>query len=84
VKRQNFAWVLPYHEGAVRALKEAGAWKAEHEAHNQKLLKRQETLASAWEAFLKASPPEDKDAFSKGWMAARKAALTAAGMDPVF
>ena len=36
--RQNFAWVIPYHEGAVRALKEAGVWKAEHEAHNQKLL----------------------------------------------
>ena len=45
LKRQNFTWVLPYHEGAVKALKEAGAWKAEHEAHNQKLLKRQDTLA---------------------------------------
>ena len=33
--RQNFAWVIPYHEGAVQALKEAGVWKAEHEAHNQ-------------------------------------------------
>jgi TRAP transporter TAXI family solute receptor len=37
VKRQNFAWVVPYHEGAVKAIKEAGAWKAEHEAHNQVL-----------------------------------------------
>ena len=34
--------------GRGRALKEAGVWKAEHEAHNQKLLKRQETLAAAW------------------------------------
>jgi hypothetical protein len=84
VKRQNLAWVLPYHEGAVRALKEVGAWKAEHEAHNQMLLKRQETMAKAWDAFLKSSPPEDKDAFSKGWMAARKDALRGAGMDPVF
>jgi hypothetical protein len=84
LKRQNFTWVLPYHEGAVRALKEAGAWKAEHEAHNQKLLKRQETLAGAWAAFLKTNPPEDKGAFGKGWAAARKAALVAAGMDPVF
>ena len=84
VKRQNFTWVLPYHEGAVRALKEAGAWKPEHEAHNQKLLKRQETLASAWDRFVKGNPPDDKDAFAKGWMAARKAALAAAGMDPVF
>ena len=40
--RQNLAWVIPYHEGAVKALKEAGVWKAEHEAHNQKLLKRQD------------------------------------------
>jgi TRAP transporter TAXI family solute receptor len=84
VKRQNFTWVLPYHEGAVRALKEAGAWKAEHDAHNQKLLKRQETLATAWNAFVKGNPPEDKDAFTKGWMAARKAALAKAGMDAIF
>jgi TRAP transporter TAXI family solute receptor len=84
VKRQNLAWVLPYHEGAVRALKEAGAWKPEHEAHNQMLLKRQETLGKAWDAFLKSNPPEDKDAFSKGWMAARSAALAGAGMDAVF
>jgi TRAP transporter TAXI family solute receptor len=84
VARQNFTWVLPYHEGAVRALKEAGAWKPEHETHNQKLVKRQETLATAWNAFLKSNPPEDKDAFGKGWMAARKAALAAAGMDAIF
>ncbi len=84
VDRQNLTWVLPYHEGAVRALKEAGAWKPEHEAHNQKLLKRQETLATAWNAFLKSNPPEDKDAFTKGWMAARKSALAGAGMDAIF
>jgi hypothetical protein len=84
VKRQNLAWVLPYHEGSVRALKEAGAWKPEHEAHNQKLVKRQETLGSAWAAFLKTNPPDDKSAFAKAWMAARKAALGAAGMDAVF
>jgi TRAP transporter TAXI family solute receptor len=84
VKRQNLAWVVPYHEGAVRALKEAGAWKAEHEAHNQKLLKRQQVLASAWSAFLKGNPPDDKDAFTKAWMAARKSALMSAGMDAIF
>ena len=84
VKKQNMTWVLPYHEGAVRALKEAGVWKAEHEAHNQKLLKRQDTLAAAWGAFLKGNPPEDKAAFGKTWAAARKSALTSAGMDPVF
>jgi TRAP transporter TAXI family solute receptor len=82
--RQNLKWVLPYHAGAVKALKEAGTWKDEHEAYNQKLLKRQQTLASAWAEFLKTNPPDDKDAFAKGWMAARKTALTKAGMDPIF
>ena len=84
VKRQSLSWVLPYHEGAVRALKEAGVWKPENEAHNQALVKRQDTLTAAWEKYTKANPPDDKDAFTKGWTDARKAALTAAGMDPVF
>jgi TRAP transporter TAXI family solute receptor len=82
--RQNFAWVIPYHEGAVRALKEAGVWKSEHEAHNQKLLKRQETLAAAWGDFLKSNPPDDKAAFTKAWLEVRSAALNKIGQDPVF
>jgi TRAP transporter TAXI family solute receptor len=82
--RQNFTWVLPYHEGAVKALKEAGVWKSEHDTHNQKLIKRQDTLVAAWTKFLASNPPEDKDAFSKGWSAARVAALKAAGFDPIF
>ena len=80
--RQNLAWVI-LSEGAVRALKEAGL-KAEHEAHNQKLIKRQETLIAAWADFLKANPPDDKAAFAKAWSDARSAALTKIGMDPVF
>ncbi|MBX3502543.1 MAG: TAXI family TRAP transporter solute-binding subunit [Alphaproteobacteria bacterium] len=82
-ERQTLSWVVPHHAGAVRALKEAGVWKAEHEAHNQKILKRQAVLMEAWTAFMKA-PPADKEAFHIGWMSARKAALTKAGMDPVF
>jgi TRAP transporter TAXI family solute receptor len=84
LKRQNRQWVLPYHAGAVKAMKEAGAWTAADEAYNDKLLKRQDTLAAAWQAFLKTDPPEDKAAFSKAWMKVRNAALTKAGMDPIF
>jgi len=84
VKRQLLKWVLPYHDGTVKALKEAGVWTAEHDAHNAALVKRQDTLGTAWEAFLKSNPPDDKDAFLKGWMAARKDALAKAGMDPIF
>ena len=65
-------------------MKEAGAWKAEHETHQQMLLKRQGVLASAWGAYLKTKPPEDRDAFRKGWMAARADALKKAGMEPIF
>jgi TRAP transporter TAXI family solute receptor len=84
LKRQILTWALPYHEGTVRAMKEAGVWKAEHDAHNQSLLKRQQTLASAWSAYLKSNPADDADAFRKGWMGARSAALRKAGMDAIF
>jgi TRAP transporter TAXI family solute receptor len=84
LKRQVLAWALPYHEGTVRALKEAGVWKAEHEAHNRNLLKRQQILASAWSAHLKSNPPEDAAAFRKGWMSARGAALKKGGMEAIF
>lgn len=84
VKRQILTWVLPYHEGAVTALKEAGAWTAEAQKHNDMLIKRQDTLGKAWAEFNQASPPADKDAFAKAWMAARKTALEKVGMQPVF
>ena len=84
VDRQTLKWVLPYHEGAVKALKEAGVWKEEHDAYNRNLLKRQETLAAVWAAFLKTNPPDDREAFPKAWMAARKAALEKSGMDVIF
>ena len=83
-KTQNFQWVLPVHPAAVKAFKAAKVWKDADEAHNQKLLTRQKVLADAWSGFLKGSPPEDREGFTKGWMAARKAALTKAGLDIVF
>jgi TRAP transporter TAXI family solute receptor len=84
LKRQILTWALPYHEGAVRAFKEAGVWKAEHDAHNQSLLRRQQTLASAWSAYLKTNPADDAAAFRKGWMSARNAALRKAGLETIF
>lgn len=84
VERQNLSWVLPYHEGTVKALKEAGVWKPEHDAYNNGLVKRQDTLAAAWAAYLKTNPPGDRAEFTKGWMAARKDALAKAGMEAIF
>jgi TRAP transporter TAXI family solute receptor len=84
LSRQNLAWVLPYHDGAVRAFKEAGAWKPEHESHQQKALKRQDTLATAWKAFQARNPPSDSDALRKAWHIVRSDTLKKAGLDPVF
>ncbi|MFV1591021.1 TAXI family TRAP transporter solute-binding subunit [Phaeobacter sp. JH20_36] len=78
--RQNFQWVLPYHEGAVAYWKSVGLWSDENEAHNRYLLSRQAVIANAWQDL------EDKSAddFQKRWMAARADALRAANMPTVW
>ncbi len=81
--RQELPWKIPYHDGAIKYWKEAGLWKPEHQAHNDKLLQRQKVMADAWEQ-LKKSAPSDKEAFEKASMKARADALTKAGMDPVL
>ncbi len=83
VSRQNFSWVIPYHEGAIKYWKEAGVWKPEHQAHNDMLIKRQKVLADAWAAVNKGSYADDKG-FAQAWMKARADALTKAGMEPVL
>jgi TRAP transporter TAXI family solute receptor len=82
--RQIKNWVAPVHPGAVKALKEAGQWTAEQEAHNNALYKRQEVLASAWAEYSKGNPPSDEKAFLDGWMKARAAALAKASMPNGF
>jgi TRAP transporter TAXI family solute receptor len=84
VGKQVMKWVLPFHAGAVKAFREAGAWKPDHEAHNQALLKRQDVLTAAWTEFLKTSPGDDREAFRKAWMAARKDALGKADLPTIF
>lgn len=83
IKRQIFAWAIPMHDGTIRYLKEKGLWSAEYQAHNDALVKRQDTLAAAW-AVYKANAPADDVAFKSGWMKARADALTKAGMEPVL
>lgn len=81
---QNFQWVLPYHEGAIRYFKEAGVWTDAAQANTDALIKRQGVIADAWTAFTAGSLPKDKDAFKTAWLAARAKALEAAGMDAIF
>jgi TRAP transporter TAXI family solute receptor len=82
--KQTKNWVVPVHPGAVKALKEAGQWSDQQEAHNNKLFKRQEVLAAAWAGYTKGNPPADDKAFLDGWMNARAAALSKASMPNGF
>jgi TRAP transporter TAXI family solute receptor len=84
VKRQTKQWVIPYHPGAVKALKEAGQWTDADETFNNNLIKRQGVLAAAWAEYGKSNPPADAAEHLKGWMAARKAALAKANMPNGF
>jgi TRAP transporter TAXI family solute receptor len=83
-KLQTKNWSIPVHKGAVKALKEAGAWSDDQEKFNNDLFKRQETLAAAWADFNKSNPPSDPKAFSDAWMKVRSEALNKAGMDLGF
>ena len=78
--RQNFQWVVPFHQGAVRYFKAIGVWSDADDAHNTRLIQRQTVLATAWQAH-QAETPDD---FRAAWMVRRAAALDAAGFDPIW
>jgi TRAP transporter TAXI family solute receptor len=81
--KQNFEWVVPYHDGAIRAFKEKGVWSDAAQKHNDALVKRQTVMIEAWKAYSAAAKGDDK-AFAEGWIKARAEALKKAGMEPVF
>jgi len=84
VATQTKNWAVPVHKGAVKALKEAGAWSDDQEKYNNELFKRQAVLISAWNDFSKAGPSSDAAKFTEDWMALRRAALAKAGMVDTF
>ena len=79
--RQLFDWVVPYHDGAVRYFREIGVWSEAFEAHNQRLLARQQVLAETWRAVTAKASGDD---FEADWLSARAAALEAAGFEPIW
>ena len=80
--RQIKQWQVPYHKGSVRYLKSIDAWSDADDAHNQRLIKRQEVLASAWQKHVQAA--DGSADFRKIWYAQRASALQAAGFDPIW
>ena len=57
----------PFHEGAVRYLKEIGVWTAEDEAWNQDRLARMKAVQDAWDAAMDEAL--DKNLPGKEWEA---------------
>ncbi|MDK3074517.1 TAXI family TRAP transporter solute-binding subunit [Sedimentitalea sp. JM2-8] len=76
---QALEWVVPYHEGAIRYFREVGVWTEAHDAHNARMIERQQVLDTAWQG-LEAENPENWD---ETWAERRREALVAAGF-PVF
>ncbi|WP_316860571.1 TAXI family TRAP transporter solute-binding subunit [uncultured Cohaesibacter sp.] len=71
-ERQNFNWVVPYHDGAIRYWKEIGLWTDQDTVFNDKLRARQKLLQDAWNA-LPADQRESK------WVETREEVLSDAG-----
>ncbi len=83
-KAQTMKWVVPFHPGAVKALKEANNWTAEDQTHNDGLIKRQGVLKTAWDGYAKANGSKGESEFLGGWMKVRADALAKANMPNGF
>lgn len=62
---------VPFHEGAIRYLKEKGIWTDEDEAWNQKRTARLDAMVAAWAEFKPANEGLSEEDFSKAWMQKR-------------
>ena len=70
-----------YPDGAIAYFKEIGKWTPAHQAHNDKLIVRQQVLAKAWANMDKSF---EGDTFAGKWMSVRAAALKEAGFAPIW
>ncbi len=82
IDKQNFEWVAPYHDGAIKYYKEIGKWSDAAQAHNDNLVKRQMALKAGWDALTAMNP--DDDAWAAAWDAKRREVLKAGGFKIVF
>lgn len=82
--KQNFNWVMPIHEGAVRYFKDKGIWSEQAQAHNDSLIKRQDIMLQAFNEYKSKHASLDDEAFKAGWIKARAEALTKENYAPVF
>ncbi|MCA0962053.1 TAXI family TRAP transporter solute-binding subunit [Salipiger bermudensis] len=62
---------VPFHEGAVRYLKEKGIWTAEDDAWNERRTERMDALLEAWDSFKSENEGLSGEEFAEAWMARR-------------
>lgn len=67
----------PFHEGAIKYLKEKGIWTDEHQKWNDARLKRLKALQAAWSETMKQGKDLPDDKFAALWQKNRTAALAA-------
>mgnify|MGYP001265989382 CR=1 FL=1 len=63
--RQNTQWILPFHDGAIEVLRGMDAWSDEDQAHNDRLVARQEALRAAWDELMAENL--SGDALAEAW-----------------
>ncbi len=63
----------PFHEGAIRYLKEKGIWTEKHQSWNEKRLSRMEEIQKVWRAFLPEAKAKNLkgEEFEKAWLQKR-------------
>lgn len=83
IERQQFQWVVPFHDGAIRYFQSIGVWGEEESRHNDRLLQRQAILQKAWQAMLTLEI-DDEHVFEETWMKVRANQLRANGFDPIW
>jgi TRAP transporter TAXI family solute receptor len=66
---------VPFHDGAIRYLKEKGIWTEEHQAWNDQRTERLNALMDAWPEALAEAEGKSDEEFAEIWEAHRTRAL---------
>lgn len=66
---------VPFHDGAIRYLKEKGIWTGEHQAWNDQRTKRLNALLAAWPEALAEAEGKSDEEFAQIWENHRQQAL---------
>lgn len=88
IDRQDFTWVVPFHRGAIRYYREIGRWGVAEEAHNNRLLARQQVLIDTWSEVVELTSGESAvftpEELPRLWLSLRALRLRQHDFDPIW